>query len=636
MTTRRTLPSWLLVLVCSGGLFAALGGVSPAAIEVPGEVQQAEQARVAAIEKASRSAVCVFGVGDPGGGGSAVVITPDGFALTNFHVASPVGAHLQCGMNDGQLYDAVIVGLDPTGDVALIKLLGRDDFPAAELGDSDQLRVGDWCFAVGNPFLLATDFHPSVSYGIVSGVHRYQYPAGTLLEYTDCIQTDAAINPGNSGGPLFNARGELVGINGRGSFEKRGRVNVGVGYAISINQVKNFLGYLHSGRIVDHATLGASVSTDEEGGVMVTNILDSSDAYRRGLRYGDQVVAFGGRSITTANSLKSVLGIFPKGWRLPLTYLRDGQRHDILVRLAGVHSPEELIQKTQAQQARPQGPRRPREPRQPGDRRGRREPEQPNDEQPNDEQPKDEQPQGDDPNRPGDEPDSDRDADEPAGARPMPPQIAALYEQRVGYANYYFNRLHRDRIWQACRSQLGDFSHLPQTWVLEGELDQLPGAARITLGPQAVKAMFGTREVQLNSDSPPDEALGPANSGGLLLALRQWQRLLQLGPEKFGDVYYLGTAPLAGSGPMVDVLVATNDVIETRFFFDVERGSLVGLEMYPDVEVDPCEIYFREYQTIGGQQVPRIAEIVHGDERFATLRIDALSAEDLPSLDSAD
>ena len=91
--------------------------------------------------------------------------------------------------------------------MALIKLLGRDDFPHAELGDSDQLHAGDWVFAMGNPFLLATDFQPTVTYGIVSATHRYQSPAGTLLEYTDCIQTDASINPGNSGGPLFDMRG---------------------------------------------------------------------------------------------------------------------------------------------------------------------------------------------------------------------------------------------------------------------------------------------------------------------------------------------------------------------------------------------------------------------------------------------
>ena len=195
--------------------------------EPPKSVLEAEQRRIEAIGGACRAAICVFSRGGQGGG-SGVVITPDGYALTNYHVAKPCGEFMQCSMNNGVLYDAVIVGIDPGGDVALIKLLGRDDFPNATLGDSDKLRVGDWCFAVGNPFLLATDFQPTVSYGLVSGVHRYQYPAGTLLEYADCIQTDAAINPGNSGGPLFNAKGELVGINGRGSFEKRGRVNVGV------------------------------------------------------------------------------------------------------------------------------------------------------------------------------------------------------------------------------------------------------------------------------------------------------------------------------------------------------------------------------------------------------------------------
>ena len=139
-----------------------------------------------------------------------MVISSDGYALSNFHVVKPCGDHMKCGMPDGKLYDAVVVGVDPTGDVALIKLLGRDDFPCAELGDSDQMQVGQWYFAVGNPFLLATDFQPTVTYGIISGIHRYQYPAGTLLEYTDCIQTDASINPGNSGGPLLNAEGQFA------------------------------------------------------------------------------------------------------------------------------------------------------------------------------------------------------------------------------------------------------------------------------------------------------------------------------------------------------------------------------------------------------------------------------------------
>src|SRR3954470_15864390 len=123
---------------------------SIARADVPQVVLDAEQARITAIQKAVKTAVAVF-ANEGNGGGSGVVISPDGYALTNFHVAKPAGNHAKCGMNDGNLYDAVLVGLDPTGDIALLKLLGRDDFPTATLADSDALRVGDWCFAVGNP-----------------------------------------------------------------------------------------------------------------------------------------------------------------------------------------------------------------------------------------------------------------------------------------------------------------------------------------------------------------------------------------------------------------------------------------------------------------------------------------------------
>src|SRR2546421_11470939 len=196
---------------------------------------------------------------------------------------------MHCGLPDGVLYDAVLVGLDKVGDVALIKLLPKkagQDFPVAPLGDSDLVKEGDWSLAMGNPFLLATDFTPTVTFGLVSGVHRYQYPAGTLLEYTDCIQIDTSINPGNSGGPLFNMNGELIGINGRGSFEKRGRVNSGVGYAISINQIKNFLPQLRAGVDTDHASLGAIVESENSEGeglnakLVVRTLLESSDAAR--------------------------------------------------------------------------------------------------------------------------------------------------------------------------------------------------------------------------------------------------------------------------------------------------------------------------------------------------------------------
>src|SRR6266446_10310158 len=248
-------------------------------------VKSAEAQRVAVIEKARPSVVAIFGPGGQGGG-SGVLIDKDGYALTNFHVVEGAGPVMQCGLPDGVLYDAALVGLDKVGDVALIKLLPKKEgqpFPFAVLGDSDLVKEGDWSLAMGNPFLLATDFTPTVTFGLISGVHRYQYPAGTLLEYTDCIQIDTSINPGNSGGPLFNMKAELVGINGRGSFDKRTRINSGVGYAISINQIKNFLPHLRAGLDADHATLGAIVRSENEEEnnlrLIVKSILDDCDAH---------------------------------------------------------------------------------------------------------------------------------------------------------------------------------------------------------------------------------------------------------------------------------------------------------------------------------------------------------------------
>ena len=561
---------------------------------VPPEVLQAERQRVATIQRACQSTVSIFPGGSASGGGSGVVISTDGYALTNFHVVQPCGNYLRCGLNDGRLYDAVIVGVDPTGDVALIKLLGRDDFPAAELGDSDPLRMGEWCFAVGNPFLLATDFQPSVSFGIVSGVHRYQYPAGTLLEYTDCIQTDAAINPGNSGGPLFNAAGQLIGVNGRGSFEKRGRVNVGVGYAISINQIKNFLGHLRSGRIVDHATLGASVATDEDGRVVVVNILESSDAYRRGLRYGDELLSFAGRPVTTVNGLKNVLGIFPKGWRLPLSYRRDGQRFDILVRLAGVHAPEELIDKTQ-RNVRPPEPRP-----DPGEPRPGPAPERP---------PRPQIP----PRAQGPRP----------AELPMPQRVAEVFQARRGYANYYFNQQNRDRVWNALR-QVSDFADDHAAWTLDGQLNE-QATLRVTLDDRQTFARLVTptenRDLLLDLDDDLSRQTQPDGSGGLLVALHLWRRLLTTGPAQYGEVYYLGTAPWPNHEPLADVLVAVHDVVETRFYFDTVSGHLLGLEMFPDSEVDPCEIDFGDYRTINGRQIPFELQVRHGDETFGVIRL---------------
>ena len=132
---------------------------------------QRESARVETIGRISPGVVCVMAPNGEGGG-SGVLISADGFAISNFHVTSGSGSFMKCGLDNSKLYDAVIVGIDPTGDVALIQLQGRTDFSAAQPGDSDQVRVGDEVMALGNPFLLASDFTPTVTYGIVSGVRR--------------------------------------------------------------------------------------------------------------------------------------------------------------------------------------------------------------------------------------------------------------------------------------------------------------------------------------------------------------------------------------------------------------------------------------------------------------------------------
>lgn len=586
------LPTILAAWCCAAVPLLAQPAAAPPA-EPVAPVLQAEQERIAAIAGAIPTAVSIFSA-DGNGGGSGVVISADGYALTNFHVVAPCGDYMKCGMADGRLYDAVVVGVDPTGDVGLVKLFGREDFPVAEMADSDEVQVGDWCFAVGNPFLLATNLQPTISYGIVSGVHRYQFPAGTLLEYTDCIQTDAAINPGNSGGPLFNARGQLIGVNGRGSFEKRGRVNVGLGYAISINQIKHFLGHLRSGRIVDHATLGATVGEDENGRVVISNILDSSDAYRRGLRYDDELLEFGGRAITSPNAFKNVLGIYPNGWRVPLSYRRDGVRQDVYVRLAGVHSREELLELIQ------QTPRD-----NPDDK-----PKRPDDRQPRKD--KDESPP-EEPAPPGPNPHGSE-------KREVPAEFAAFIKARPGYANYYFNELNRTRVWNAFHDRCGDFADLTGDWTLIAEADGA-GELTMTLGAESSRWQSAAGEATLSKDRDLSQQLAPSGSGGLLAALHLWRRLLVAGPERFGEVYYLGTAPTPGRETLCDVLVGTFDVAETNFVFAPEDGTLIALEMAPDTGVDPCELYFSDYADFAGRRLPQRIEVRHGDRVYLELKI---------------
>ena len=295
-------------------------------------VRAAEASRIQAIESVYGAVVAIYG-NDRQGGGSGVLYDPAGYALTNHHVVGAGGSEGWAGIADGKLYRWKLIGTDPGGDVAIIQLQGRSDFPAAPLGDSDKVRVGNWAMAMGNPFTLAEDQRPTVTLGIVSGVNRFQEGQGlNQLVYGNCIQVDSSINPGNSGGPLFNLRGEVIGINGRGSFEERGRVNVGLGYAISSNQIQRFIPDLLATKITQHGTLDAVFGNRAAGVICHTLNLDSPIA-KAGLELGDKLVALEGIAITDANQFTNLITTYPAGWPVSVTFERDGQQKTVHVRL---------------------------------------------------------------------------------------------------------------------------------------------------------------------------------------------------------------------------------------------------------------------------------------------------------------
>jgi len=307
-----------------------LSGVDP--------VMQAEERRVEMIQRVAPSVVCVFDRNQRGGG-SGVIIDPRGYGLTNFHV---VAGMLETrrgwgGLGDGKLYELEVLGIDPTGDVAMFRLTGAERFPYAGLGDSDAVRVGDAAVVMGNPFTLSDDYTPSVTVGLVTGVHRYQKGVKGNLTYTDCIQVDASVNPGNSGGPLFNAAGEVIGINGRISVNTRGRFNVGFGYAISSNQIARFIPVMRAGLLARHGTLQATVDAEPDGRIVFQRIAADTNADRAGIGRGDTLLTFDGVAITSGNHYASLLGTYPADWPVSIEIEQQGQRRTVAVRLDTVN-----------------------------------------------------------------------------------------------------------------------------------------------------------------------------------------------------------------------------------------------------------------------------------------------------------
>ena len=554
-------------------LMAFLLTASAFAADVPETVKEREQRRIKTIEKIAPSVVCVMPASGAGGG-SGVLISADGYAISNYHVTSGSGDFMKCGLNDGKLYDAVIVGIDPTGDVALIKLLGRDDFPFCEPGDSDAVRMGDEVVALGNPFLLAGDFTPTVTYGIVSGVRRYQYPAGTFLEYTDCIQVDASINPGNSGGPLFDIDGRWIGINGRASFEKRGRINTGAAYAISVRQVLMFVEHLRSGRIVDHARTEFTVETND-GVVEFSSVSQLSEPYRRGVRSGDELVSFAGRSLTSANDFKNILGILPEGTRVPMTWRNDDGIHRTTVRLLPLHGFEEA-------------------PELPGDRQPQPQPK-PGDE---DEQDK--------PQRPG----------RPGMQRKPPPPVPAqwkhLFKKQKGYANAYFNEQHMKRLVERLREAVpSELTKADTQWVFAVATEKSTG--ELGVSPKAAWLQWEGGRSSLQPAAEVAQSNEPDEFGGVLTALLQMRKFFRADDELFSETFFHGDEHIAPSGAHVEVVVTKDDLIKCRWYFMEGNPLPIGLDLQTGAGEDEARLRFDAWKTDSSVLYPSRIGVVDAD-----------------------
>lgn len=581
-----------LLLVCVTGVNSAQAFFQP-----PASLLEKQRQRIEVIKQIAPTVVCVMPPGGQGGG-SGVLISADGYAISNYHVTSGSGNFMKAGLNDGELYDAVIVGIDPTGDVALIKLLGRDDFPFCNPGDSDLVKAGDEVMALGNPFLLASDFSPTVTYGIVSGVQRYQYPAGSYLEYTDCIQIDASINPGNSGGPLFDIRGNWIGINGRASFEKRGRVNSGAAYAISVRQVLLFIDQLKSGRIVDHGRTDFTVRTASDGVVEVDEVSQISEARRRGMRPGDELISFAGRALSTANDFKNVVGIFPAGTRLPFKYRNRDGVYEGTVRLNPLHEFD-------AAPPIPGGPPGP---------------------QPKPEKPGDDEEEGDPEESPiplG-RPPAPREPDPPA-------EFAHLFEEKGSFANHYFNRVSLEELLNPLRDLIGANSKSEsKTWSLRLRHPnaQIKTAGELLVGKSAAGLLGDNWDVAHQTNGKLDASDEPIQFYGLLAGSLHWFELFQNDWEQFSDVVYHGAEKLYATDTTAKVVVVQDAERTARWYFEDGSPLPLGFDLAFSAGADEARLRFRQWHTDGDVPWPGEIGIVDNDTELITwLAVEALTVK---------
>jgi Do/DeqQ family serine protease len=260
------------------------------------------------------------------------------YVLTNNHVVDGA-SEIRVATRDGREYPAELVGKDERKDLAMVSFKTSDQYPLAALGDSDAVTVGDFAIAIGNP--LGEQFSFSVTMGIISAVGRTGGPGGNI---NDFIQTDAPINQGNSGGPLVNIRGEVIGINTWIASNLSGGGNVGLGFAIPINNAKRAIDEFIETGTTSYGWLGVSLSEPSrdtmaelgiEGkrGALAANVFLGSPADNGGIRAGDFITHVNGREVRDVNQLQMIVGDLKPGDRAVFTVIRDKQTRDIQVRI---------------------------------------------------------------------------------------------------------------------------------------------------------------------------------------------------------------------------------------------------------------------------------------------------------------
>lgn len=273
------------------------------------------------------------------GSGSGVIISADGYIVTNNHVVEGAD-ELTVTLNDNKEYSARIIGTDKTTDLALIKIDGKN-LPAITIADSEKIKVGEWVLAVGNPF----GFTSTVTSGIVSAKARSisQVTHSRNMGIESYIQTDAAVNPGNSGGALVNLAGELVGIN-TAIYSNTGSYS-GYSFAIPTSIVKKVVSDIRQYGAVQRAVLGITISelnskiAKEKGitavneGAVIEEVSDLSAAREAGLKKGDVIIALGGQPVKTIAQLHEQVARYRPGDKVKVTYVRDNKTSEVMVTL---------------------------------------------------------------------------------------------------------------------------------------------------------------------------------------------------------------------------------------------------------------------------------------------------------------